>query len=109
MYFDQPTTQPTELAVLHDLRVFRQSPRCCKSLKNLMWADSHGGSRRFESCSAHQKDPINQLLAVVGRPIKLGRPMKPHHLVRGTLSEAEITLRIAAARSLRERGASPTT
>jgi hypothetical protein len=35
--------------------------------------------------------------------------MKPHHLVRGTLSEAEITLRIAAARSLRERGASPTT
>jgi site-specific recombinase XerD len=41
--------------------------------------------------------------AFVGRPIKLGRPKKPHHLVRGTLSEAEITLLIAAARSLRER------
>ena len=41
--------------------------------------------------------------AFVGRPIKLGRPQKPHHLVRGTLSEAEITLLIAAARTLRER------
>jgi integrase/recombinase XerD len=39
----------------------------------------------------------------LGRPIKLGRPQKPHHLVRGTLSEAEITLLIAAARTLRER------
>jgi site-specific recombinase XerD len=41
--------------------------------------------------------------AFVGRPIKLGRPKKPRHLVRGTLSEAEVTLLIAAARSLRER------
>jgi len=41
--------------------------------------------------------------AFMGRPIKLGRPQKPHHLVRGTLSEAEVTLLIAAARSLRER------
>ena len=41
--------------------------------------------------------------AFVGRPIKLGRPKKPRHLVRGTLSEAEITLLIAAGRSLRER------
>lgn len=41
--------------------------------------------------------------AFMGRPIKLGRPKKPRHLVRGTLSEAEITLLIAAARSLRER------
>jgi site-specific recombinase XerD len=41
--------------------------------------------------------------AFIGRPIKLGRPKKPHHLVRGTLSEAEVTLLIAAARSLRER------
>jgi site-specific recombinase XerD len=39
----------------------------------------------------------------IGRPIKLGRPRKPRHLVRGTLSEAEVTLLIAAARSLRER------
>jgi integrase/recombinase XerD len=41
--------------------------------------------------------------AFMGRPIKLGRPKKPRHLVRGTLSEAEVTLLIAAARSLRER------
>ena len=41
--------------------------------------------------------------AFVARPIKLGRPKKPRHLVRGTLSEAEVTLLIAAARSLRER------
>jgi integrase/recombinase XerD len=39
----------------------------------------------------------------IGRPIKLGRPRKPRHLVRGTLSDAEVTLLIAAARSLRER------
>jgi integrase/recombinase XerD len=38
-----------------------------------------------------------------GRHIKLGRPRKPRHLVRGTLSEAEITLLIAAARTLRDR------
>jgi integrase len=41
--------------------------------------------------------------AFVGRPIKLGRPRKPRHLVCGTLSEAEITLLIAAARTLRDR------
>ena len=41
--------------------------------------------------------------AFIERPIKLGRPQKPHHLVRGTLSEAEVTLLIAAARTLRER------
>lgn len=39
----------------------------------------------------------------MGRPIKLGRPKKPRHLIRGTLSESEITLLIAAARTLRER------
>ena len=38
-----------------------------------------------------------------GRSIKLGRPKKPRHLVRGILSESEITLLIAAARTLRER------
>jgi integrase/recombinase XerD len=41
--------------------------------------------------------------AFLGSPIKLGRPRKPRRLVHGTLSEAEITLLIAAARSLRER------
>jgi site-specific recombinase XerD len=39
----------------------------------------------------------------IGRPIKLGRPRKPRHLVRGTLSEAEVTVLIAAARGLRDR------
>jgi len=57
----QPTTQPTNLPVLHDFRELWQSPWCSKSLKNQMQVDSHGGSRRFESCSAHH------------RPIKLNR------------------------------------
>jgi site-specific recombinase XerD len=39
----------------------------------------------------------------VGVPIKLGRPRRPHVLVRGTLSEAEVALLIGASRSLRER------
>jgi hypothetical protein len=33
--FFQPTTQPTNCDVLHDLQVFWQSPRSCKLLKNL--------------------------------------------------------------------------
>jgi integrase/recombinase XerD len=41
--------------------------------------------------------------AFCGHPVRLGRPKKPRHLVCGTLSEAEITLLIAAAQSLRER------
>lgn len=41
--------------------------------------------------------------AWTGHPIKLGRPAKPKHLVRGTLSEAEVTLLIHAGRTLRER------
>jgi integrase/recombinase XerD len=52
---------------------------------------------------------VNTSLAIeayctfLGRPIKLGRPRKPKRLVRGTLSEAEVTLLIHAARTLRER------
>jgi integrase/recombinase XerD len=46
---------------------------------------------------------LESYCAFAGRPIKLGRPRKPRHLVRGTLSEAEITLLIAAARTLRDR------
>jgi hypothetical protein len=37
--YSQPTSQPTNPAALCDFRVFRQSPRCCKSLKNLIRAD----------------------------------------------------------------------
>ncbi len=64
---------------------------------------------RMHKAEASYSHIVNTSLAVeaycsfVGRPIKLGRPKKPHHLVRGTLSEAEVTLLIAAARSLRER------
>jgi len=49
----QPTIQPTKSDVLYDLRVLRQPPHTCKSLKNLTRSDSHGGSHRFESYSAH--------------------------------------------------------
>lgn len=41
--------------------------------------------------------------AFVGRPIRLARAKRPRHLVRGTMSEAEIALLIAAARTLRDR------
>jgi integrase/recombinase XerD len=46
---------------------------------------------------------IEAYCAFLGKPIKLGRPKKPKHLVRGTLGEAEVTLLIHAARTLRER------
>lgn len=46
---------------------------------------------------------IETYCAFLGKPIKLGRPAKPKHLVRGTLSEAEVTLLIYATRNLREK------
>lgn len=46
---------------------------------------------------------LEKYMAFLGHPIQLGRPKKPHRLVRGTLSEAEVTLLLAAARSLREK------
>jgi len=39
----------------------------------------------------------------LGKKIVLGRPKKPRRMIRSTLSEAEVTLLIAASRSLRER------
>src|SRR5271165_2980890 len=45
----QSTNQSTNRDVLYDLRVLRQPPRTCKSF-------SHGGSHRFESCSAHDSN-----------------------------------------------------
>jgi integrase/recombinase XerD len=36
-------------------------------------------------------------------PLRLGRPLKQVKLIRGTLSEAQITLLLASARSLRQR------
>ena len=64
---------------------------------------------RMHKAGASYSHIVNTSLALevycafTGRPIKLGRPKKPRHLVRGTLSEAEITLLIAAARTVRER------
>ena len=64
---------------------------------------------RMHKAGASYSHIVNTSLALevycafLGHPIKLGRPKKPRHLVRGTLSEAEITLLIAAARTLRER------
>jgi len=47
---DFPThNQPTIRVVLCGLRVVWQSPRCCKSLKNLMGLRCHGRGREFES------------------------------------------------------------
>ncbi len=39
----------------------------------------------------------------IGHPIHLGRPKKPKRFIRSTLSEAEITLMIAACRNIREK------
>jgi integrase/recombinase XerD len=46
---------------------------------------------------------IEHYMEFLGRPIQLGRPRKPRRLIHGTLSEAEITLLIAASRNLRQR------
>lgn len=46
---------------------------------------------------------IESYCAFLHRPIKLGRPAKPKRLVRGTLTEAEVTLLIHAANTLREK------
>ena len=39
----------------------------------------------------------------IGNPIQLGRPKKPKRIIRGTLTEAEITLMLAACRNIREQ------
>jgi site-specific recombinase XerD len=36
-------------------------------------------------------------------PIKLGRPKKPKHIIKDTLSEAEVTMLISHSRNIRER------
>lgn len=46
---------------------------------------------------------IESYCAFLRQPIKLGRPAKPKRLIRGTLTEAEVTLLIHAARNLREK------
>lgn len=39
----------------------------------------------------------------IGNPIKLGRPKKPNHIIKDTLSEAEVTLLIDASKNVREK------
>lgn len=39
----------------------------------------------------------------IGNPIQLGRPKKPKTLIKNTLSEAEVTLLIDAAKNIREK------
>ncbi len=62
----------------------------------------------------HEKDYsyshiVNTSLALewymdfIGNPIKLGRPKKPNHIIKDTLSEAEVTLLIDAANNVREK------
>lgn len=59
----------------------------------------------FSSCSYITSTcvAIESYCTFLGRPIKLGRPAKPKHLMHGTLTEAEVTLSIHAARSVREK------
>jgi integrase/recombinase XerD len=46
---------------------------------------------------------LERYMEFLGKPLQLGRPKKPRPLLRGTLSEAEVTLLIAAAHTLREK------
>jgi integrase/recombinase XerD len=46
---------------------------------------------------------LERYMEFIGNPIRLGRPKKPRPLVRNTLSEAEISLIIHAAKNARER------
>lgn len=46
---------------------------------------------------------IERYMEFLGAPIKLGRPKKPKRILKGTLSEAEVTLLIAATRTTRDR------
>ena len=46
---------------------------------------------------------LERYMSFLGTPIKLVRPKKPRRLIRGVMSEAEITLWINSARNLREK------
>jgi len=62
--------------------------------------------RKSGACYSHV---VNTSLALerytefIGNPIHLGRPKKPKRMIRGTMSEAEITLMLAACRNIREK------
>jgi integrase/recombinase XerD len=46
---------------------------------------------------------IEWYMQFTGNPIKLGRPKKPKHIIKDTLTEAEITMLISVAKNTRER------
>jgi len=46
---------------------------------------------------------IEWYMQFIGRPIKLGRPKKPKHIIKDTLTEAEVTMLIASSKNIREK------
>ena len=64
---------------------------------------------RMRKDGASYSHVVNTSLALerytefIGNPIHLGRPKKPKRMIRGTLTEAEITLMLAACRTIREK------
>jgi integrase len=64
---------------------------------------------KMRKAGASYSHVVNTSLALerytefIGNPIHLGRPKKPKRMIRGTLTEAEITLMLAACRNIREK------
>ncbi len=64
---------------------------------------------KMRKAGASYSHVVNTSLALerytefIGNPIQLGRPKKPKRIIRGTLTEAEITLMLAACRNIREQ------
>jgi len=46
---------------------------------------------------------IEWYMKFIGNPIELGRPKKPQHIIKDTLTEAEVTILIASTKNVRER------
>ncbi len=46
---------------------------------------------------------IEWYMSFIGDPIELGRPKKPQHIIKDTLTEAEVTMLIASAKNIREK------
>jgi site-specific recombinase XerD len=68
--------------------------------------DHIAAMRKAGASYSHQTNTavaLERYMAFLEHPIKLCRPKKPKRLIRGTLSEAEVTIWIHAANSLREK------
>jgi len=46
---------------------------------------------------------IEWYMTFINNPIKLGRPKKPRHIIKDTLTEAEVTMLIHSAKNIREK------